>query len=242
MHRRVTIIAVSLVIAAVGTALIVGAATRQRDDALAASHALSVLVARERIEPGTTGAAARVSVQRAEIPSSALVPGVLTDLDGVASLRAIGPILPGQQIVAGQWGDAPESDLRPPAGTLGLSVQLGDPQRVAGFVTPGSRVALFATLTGSGDAGARTRLLLSPVTVLGVGSSTVTTRTTEEAGSTSTEQVPSAILTLALTPAQAERVVYATSQGELYLGLLGDKVKSAPTVGVTSATVFGGLQ
>ena len=241
-RQRVIIVLISLVVAVVGTALIVSAATRQRDEALAATHSVSVLVASERIQPGTTGAAARALVQRANIPASALVPGVLTDLDSVVDLRAIAPIFPGQQIVNEQWSDSPVSDLRPPPGTLGLAVQLGDPQRVAGFVTPGSHVALFATLTVAGEREVRTRLMLSPITVLGVGSSTLTTRTTQEAGSTSTEQVPSAILTLALTPSQAERVVFATTQGELYLGLLGEKVRTPPSAGVTSTSVFGGLQ
>ena len=242
MRRRVIVIIIAVAIAALGTALLVGAAGRQHDEQLAEARSTSVLVATDRIEPGTPGAAAEASVTLAEVPQTALVPGVLTNLGDVAGLQALGPILPGQQIVSGQWGTAPSSPLRPPAGTLGLAVQLGDPQRVAGFVAPGSRVAVFATVaaadtTGS-TVGSVTRVLLPSVTVLGVGGSTVTTRTTEESGETSTEQVPSAVLTLALTPAQAERVVYAVTEGQIYLGLLGEKVRAEAGPGVTATTLF----
>lgn len=239
MRRRLLITLLSLSVAAAGTWLVLRAAASEHDAALEAARSTSVLVATERIEPGTTAAEARTSVTRAEVPAAALVPGVLTDLGSVARQRAVGPILPGQQIVAGQWGEAEVSPLRPPLGTIGLAVQLGDPQRVAGFVTPGSQVALFATIA-SGAEGSRTRLLLSPVTVLGVGSSTLTTRTTATEGETSTEQVPSAILTLALTPSQAERVVYAVTEGQLYLGLLGDKVRIIDSGGVTGTSLFAG--
>jgi pilus assembly protein CpaB len=76
------------------------------------------------------------------------------------------------------------------------------------------------------------------VTVLGVGGSTLTTRTTQESGETSTEQVPSAVLTLALTPAQAERVVFAVTEGQIYLGLLGEKVRGETGSGVTATNLF----
>ena len=239
MRRRVIVIVFAAVIAALGTALLVGAAGRQHDEQLAEVRATSVLVATDRIEPGTTSTAAEGSVAQAEIPQSALVPGVLTDLGEVAGLQALGPILPGQQIVSGQWGSSPSSPLRPPPGTLGLAIQLGDPQRVAGFVAPGSRVAVLATVAStSATGGSVTRILLPAVTVLGVGGSTLTTRTTQESGETSTEQVPSAVLTLALTPAQAERVVFAVTEGQIYLGLLGEKVRGETGSGVTATNLF----
>ena len=33
-----------------------------------------------------------------------------------------------------------------PSGKVAMSVQLGDPQRVAGFVKPGSEIAVFVTI------------------------------------------------------------------------------------------------
>jgi len=240
MRRRLFIVLIACACAALSTTLLMRSVGAERDNALASVHAVSVLVASERIESGTTPDVARTSVERKEIPKSALAPGALTDLDSVASLRTSMLILPGQQIVPEMWAPTVLSPLRPPPGMLGIAVQLGDPQRVAGFVTPGSKVALFATITAPGETGPRTRLLLSPVTVLGVGGSTVTTHTTETDGQTSTEQAPAAVLTLALNARQAEQVVFAVTQGQIYLGLLGEKVAVPTSGGVSAATVFGG--
>ena len=240
MSRRLFIVLVAGVCAALSATVLMRSVGAERDDALASVHAVSVLVATERIESGTTPDIARTAVERRQIPQSALAPGALTDLDAVTSLRTSLTILPGQQIVPEMWAATPPSPLRPPAGMLGISVQLGDPQRVAGFVTPGSKVALFATISAPGDAGPHTHLLLSPVTVLGVGGSTITTRTTEADGQTSTEQAPSAVLTLALNARQAEQVVFAVTQGQIYLGLLGERVAVPASGGVSASTLFGG--
>ena len=241
MRRRIILIALSLALSASGTALIFSMAGRS-DATESTTTYRSVLVANQRIEPGTTARAARANVHLVDVPAEAVVPGALTSLDQVAALRAVGPILPGEQVLAAHFGDVSTSPLRPPRGTLGLSVQLGDPQRVAGFVTPGSQVAVFAT-TDVGTKSPRTRVLLSSVQVLGVGGSTVTTRTTassgsDGSGSTSTEQIPSAILTLALSVHDAERVVFAASQGQLYLGLLGAPLQVQDDSGVSAQTLY----
>jgi len=243
VRRRIILIVVSLALAASGTALIFSMAGRGEAAETRVTYS-SVLVASERIEPGTTARAAQANIHLADVPVVAIVPGALTSLDEVAALRAVGPIFPGEQVLAAHFGEVSTSPLRPPRGTLGLSVQLGDPQRVAGFVTPGSQVAVFAT-TDVGTKSSSTRLLLSSVQVLGVGSSTVTTRTTTSKGSpasgeTTTEQIPSAILTLALSVRDAERVVFAASQGQLHLGLLAGALRNEPNPGVNTQNLYQG--
>ena len=76
---------------------------------------------------------------------------------------------------------------------MAISVNLTDPARVAGFVNPGSEVAIFLTGTdpSHGPAGSRGSCS-TRVTVLGVGSTTpVSTTTTDESGASTTEQLPS---------------------------------------------------
>ena len=54
-----------------------------------------------------------------------------------------------------------------------------------------------------------------------VGASTVVTQTTTtESGESTTEEIPRAILTLALDQQDAQRVIFAQEQGPLYFGLL----------------------
>ncbi len=103
---------------------------------------------------------------------------------------------------------------------MAISVNLTDPDRVAGFVNPGSEVAIFVTST-SGDQGNKTKLLLQRVTVLGVGSTTpVTTTTTAEDGTQQTEQLPRTLLTLALTQDEAQKVILASKTFDVTFALL----------------------
>ncbi|MGH3471611.1 MAG: RcpC/CpaB family pilus assembly protein [Nocardioidaceae bacterium] len=128
---------------------------------------------------------------------------------------------------------------------MAVSVQLTDPARVAGFVTPGSKVAVFLSSAGSsgtataGSAGPFTRLLLPNVEVIGVGSTTLlSTTTTTPAGAQTTQQVSQTILTLALTQKQAQQVIFASGNGTLALGLLNAKSKVSSNPGTTSANLF----
>ncbi len=133
-----------------------------------------------------------------------------------------------------------------------MSVQLDDPSRVAGFVTPGSKVAIFlsadSTLSVSAGGAAAagetgetgfTRLLLPQVDVIGVGDTTLLSTTkTDVTGSQTTEQIPKTILTLSLTQTQAEQVIFAARNGTLTFGLLNDKSVVRPGAGVVAQNLF----
>jgi pilus assembly protein CpaB len=103
---------------------------------------------------------------------------------------------------------------------------------VAGFVNPGSQVAIFLTGTDGADGKSFARLLLDRVAVLGVGSTTpVSTTTTDESGASTTEQLPRTLLTLSVDQVQAEKILYAQGNGELAFGLLTDESAVAPDAG-----------
>ena len=123
---------------------------------------------------------------------------------------------------------------------MASSINLTDPGRVAGFVSPGSEVAVFLTGTDDQSGKAFTRLLLDRVTVLGVGSTTpVSTTTTDQSGASTTEQLPRTLITLALTQQQVEKVTFAAANGELSFALLTDKSTVQPdTAGMDSTQLF----
>jgi pilus assembly protein CpaB len=134
-----------------------------------------------------------------------------------------------------------------PKGTIAISVELSDPARVAGYVNPGSTIAVFVTGTPEQideDGNSRvlpdfTQLLFADIPVVGVGSSTVvSSTTTDESGTETTEQIPGTILTLALTQDQAERVIYADKHGELSLGLMNEDSAVSPGPPVTYENLF----
>ena len=241
MGRRTILLIAALLVAALGTALVFMYANRAEDAALAGQSPVQVLVATAGIQSGTAGGAISQagSAELKKLPAAAVPPGALSDLTPVANLVTTSSIYPGQVLLQPMFGTQQEASggLVLPEGTMGVAVQLGDPQRVAGFVNPGSEVAVFVTSARTPAAGAegdvaaaeqastQTSMLLERVPVIAVGPSTVSTSSTTAEGTTNTEEIPTAILTLALTQEQAQQVILATSSAQLYFALLDPKSK-----------------
>ena len=223
MGRRTVLLIAALVVAALGTILVFLYAQNARTAGEELTEPVQVLVAKTQIEVGTTGSAASSAgaFELRTISRANVVPGALSDAAPLADLAALTVIYPGQQIIAQQWGAVGQTGgLALPDGTVALSLQLGDPQRVAGFVQPGSTVAIFTygTPAAGGPVGVRT--LLGPVPVVAVGPTVVSSSGGQDE-SGNTEEIPTAILTLAVTEAQAQKLIFASGQvpGSTYTGL-----------------------
>lgn len=239
MGRRTILLVAALVVAALGTALVWMYANRAEDAALAGQEPVQVLVATHTIDAGTSGAAISQngSAELRKLPASSVPPGAISDLTPVADQVALSSIFEGQVLLSGMFGTQQQSGggLTMPEGSMAVSVSLGDPQRVAGFVQPGSEVAVFVTASGmDGQENPQTVLLLPRAQVAAVGPTTVSSTTSTDGTTTNTEQIPTAILTLALNQAQAQKLVQAQTAGTLYLGLLNDKSKTDSAAGGTT--------
>jgi pilus assembly protein CpaB len=244
MDRRRILLVVAVLVAAVGSALVFlytkGADTRAEEK----FDTVEVLEATAVIAPGETfeDASAAGKLAKQAVSKDALLDGYQTTTDTLTGTVSLGTIYPGEQIISAKWGQsaAVASVLQIPDTNLAVSVNLTDPARVAGFVNPGSQVAIFLTgtdqVTGLGFA----RLLLERVSVLGVGSTTpVSTTTTDESGASTTEQLPRTLLTLSVNQLQAEKILFAQGNGELAFGLLTDESVVAPDPGpMTSENLF----
>jgi len=130
------------------------------------------------------------------------------------------------------------SALTIPRGMIAISVSLTDTARVAGFINPGSNVAIF--LNGiSPDGQPFTRLLLDEVQVIAVGSTTTTqTTTTTPEGTQTVEQLPSTLMTLALDQPDAEKVLFSQTAGELAFAVLNDDSNVDPGPGTGADDLF----
>jgi pilus assembly protein CpaB len=243
MDRRRILLVVAVLVAALGSGLVFlfakGADTRaeQKFDTVEVLRATAVINPGEKFEDAQ--AAGKLALQ--SVAQDSLLDGYQTTADSLGGTVSLGTIYPGEQIISAKWGTsaAVQSSLQIPDGLMAISVNLTDPARVAGFVNPGSTVSVFVTGTDAASGLGFTRLLLERVTVLGVGSTTpVSTTTTDTSGASTTEQLPRTLLTLALDQNQAQRVLYAASNGELAFGLLTDKSTVAADPGVDAASLF----
>jgi len=208
---------------------------------------VSVLVAKQKIARGTvfdTVLADKLYTE-SQLPRDAVPPGqiepaadkdLLTVYTGKVAATDIYPGTPlvneefvqSSQLVSTVAGAIPK-------GSQAITVSLDSTHAVGGFVTPGDTVSMLVTLTvkdesSAGGAGVHTTAYLLPgLKVLAVGSSTVlptqsnaTTAAATSDGSTPTTQPqnqPPSLITLQVTPRQAEQIVQGQAEGSLYLSL-----------------------
>ena len=261
MNRRIGLLAMALVIALVGTFAVFSYVNRVEEKTLTGAQPVDVLVASERLSSGTTGAAVTKSklVELVSMPRKSVPEGALTDMEDVKAQSLVSDVFAGEVLLRAKFADqtARTGDLVIPKDKLAMSVELGDPQRVAGFVVPGSEVAIFATVdkkTASATATATqtsensatvdveaevddsyTRLLLPRTSVIAVGPVTLRPAADE---AEEEDAVAKAVLTVAVTQQEAERLVHGIQNGQLYLGLLSTTSKTGASTGVTTTSLF----
>jgi pilus assembly protein CpaB len=242
---------VAALIALAGTAMIVlyvqGIDARATKD----QELVEVLVATEVIDTGEPVADAQEAgkFEKAEVRRADLVDGSLSSTSSISDLVAVGTIYPGEQLIAKKFGSLGDTQsLVIPDDKMAVSVELTDFERVAGFVNPGNEVAVFATagepvaLLPDGKErklGSYTRIVLVRVPVLGVGTTSVTSRTTQtEDGDQVAEEVARTILTIAVTQDEAEKLIQADRTSELNFALLTDDSKVSDQPGARLVDVF----
>ena len=207
MDRRRILLVAAAVVAALGTMLVFLYVRGADNRAEQRFETTEVLVATTQIERGerVADAAAAGKLALQAVPQASVLPGALLTTEGVDQQIALTTIYPGEQIVPQKLGDtaAPESQLPiPDDGDMAMSINLTDPARVAGFVNPGSQVAIFINGTDPTTGAPYSRVLQTRVTVIAVGSTTpVTTTTTtdtqgQDGGQQVVESLPRTLITL----------------------------------------------
>jgi len=177
------------------------------------------------------------------------VAGALDTTESISDLVALGTVYPGEQIISDRFGSLGSiENLVIPDDKMAISIELTDFERVAGFVNPGSEVAIFGSAASpirrlpdgtEQTLPAVTRIVLTRVPVIGVGTTSVTsTTTTTGEGEQVTESVPRTILTVAVTQEEAEKLVLADRTTELTFALLGGGTKSQDKAGVTPIDIL----
>jgi len=174
-------------------------------------NGIDVIVAADDLQVG-----ARVEehdIKIIKIPAADLPPGAPRRRSDVLGHGVIVPISKGEFILpnrlAGENAGAGLPSLIPP-GMRAVSVRVNEVVSVAGFVTPGTRVDVLLTGTpGGGEQ--QTTTVLQNVAVLASGH-TLERTATGEAQNT-------AVITLLVSPDDAQRLTLASSEGHIQLAL-----------------------
>jgi pilus assembly protein CpaB len=256
MDRRRLLLILAIFVAVIGTALVFLYVKGADNRAQAQFDNVGVLKATSDIAAGDTFdaalAAGRITLQ--DVPKNQVEVGAQTTTTALKGKIVSVPIFTGQQVIASQFGNtvaATASSLAIPKGMIAISVNLTDPDRVAGNIQPGATVAIFVTNAGGpehplpavaassgGGAGSETALLLPKVTVLNVGSPVpVSTTTTDTTGAQTTETLPKTLVTIAVNQKQAQKVILSSKNAVLTFGLL----TGTSTINLGPGTTFANL-
>ena len=213
MNRKVTGLGGAVGLATVGTLVLVGYVQAAEDRALAGERLVPVLVVDEAVERGTGAADLAGAVRTELVPAKVRAAGAVDDLGDLEGLVATVDLLPGEQLLATRFG---KPDVVGPAGLPeGLeevSIALESERAVGGRITSGSIVAVFASFDGDGTNPPRTEVLLRDAPVVGVAA---TDKEVDDEGN----PVPGGevLVTLAVEPAIADRIVYGAEHGRIWL-------------------------
>lgn len=246
MDRRRILMVVAVVVATLGAALVFLYAQNAESRAEDRFETVEVLVASQQIEAGEAIDAALTAgkITKQSVTVGSVLPGA-TDQGAVFKGQvALTTVYPGEQLLPAKFGVATDveaaSTLPIPDGLQAISVDLGDPERVAGFVNPGAEVVVYWYGVDAQTGQSVARILHERVLVLGTGSTTqvATTTTTDPTGAETIEQLPRTLLTFALTQKDVERTIFAQRNGELILGLVNDKSQVGAGRGVDLQSLF----
>jgi pilus assembly protein CpaB len=236
--RSSTIIGAGVALAILGAALVFLYAHSLQGSAGAATGTdVAAFVAKTAIPSGTKADSLTTYVKGQAVPASARPADALTSLSQIANLETLRNISAGEVVAVSQFGTAGAATATTTASTDGLAIPAGKnaitvtapvPQAVAGYVSAGDLVNIY--MTGKGDQSAR--LLLSHVAVLAV----VPANTPKIAAAA--PPTTDINFTLALSPQDAEKVIFAQTYEALWYGLVHPGDGPATSAGQTLKSLF----
>jgi pilus assembly protein CpaB len=258
MGRRVKAVLAAMLVGLIGVVAVLVYASGADARAVADQRPQTVFVAQEVIPLGTTAAdaVARGLMVPTKIAAKGVPAGALTAVEpATGKLVALTDIAAGDFVVASRFGTAPKTAaaIDVPKGQVAISFALSDPGRVGSFMTPGSHIVLYDTSSAPAPAGQAapaaggaaaaaaggrtTQVLLDDALVIAVGSTSLTP-VPKAADGTTPAAAGGTLVTVALPPAMAAKLVHGIQTGTLYAGLAGTNSKALPGQVVSDSNLF----
>jgi pilus assembly protein CpaB len=199
----------------------------------------TAFVATSDIAPGTSWENMTGSVKEQKVPPELRPASAVSEpdeLEGKASVRTISR---GEIVTRLQFDATRSGSLPTPKGYDAVTINVGSAQGVAQYVQPGVKANIYVSFKGAPTTdpadGVVTKLLLSNVAVLA-------NRAANPGAAEGEAEQPDAgsdvLLTLAVTPEQAEKLIFAKENGSIWLGLPHSDNGVATTSGRTFKTVL----
>jgi pilus assembly protein CpaB len=215
MDRRfITVLGVSLLFALVVSSIFYQMSSRAggRSKEKTKGDMVDLVVAAQALSVGVQIRPADVKVIR--VPRDRVPNGAFQKPEEVIGRPVVSNILADEPVIAGRLAERGSGfGLAPviPPGMRAVAVKVNEVVGVAGFVLPGMRVDVLVTVRPPGDAGARTSTILQNVPVAAAGQ--------QIQADSSGHAVNVPVVTLLVTPEQAEILTLAGNEGRIQLVL-----------------------
>lgn len=254
MRTKIVILVVALALGGLAAVMAARYLTDARTEIVQKNEPIEVFVAQEDIPRGLSAEEliANKLIIIEEVPARYVAAGAVSSERALEGHVLAQPLSAGEQITTGRFELPSAAGLAYsiPADYIALSVPVDEVKGVSGLLKPGDHVTLFAHFEDGPDGDALTRMLVSDTKVLAVGATIRQVEdTTQEGGSdggvlatSRTEdekELNARTVTIAVSPAVAEKIVFAEEEGEVWCALLpatGEEIKA--TDGRTLQTVF----
>jgi pilus assembly protein CpaB len=170
-------------------------------------------------------------------PAANQIPGGFAEVERVVNRGLIVSVAENEPLTEVKLAAVGAGAGLPPTiieGMRAVSIQVNEVVGVAGFVVPGTRVDVLVSIS-TPDGQPVTKSVLSNVAVLTAG-----TRYDQDRATQDGKPIPTNVVTLLLTPEDAEKLVLASGQGRIML-TLRNPLDNAPTktAGVRLSQLLG---
>jgi pilus assembly protein CpaB len=198
-----------------------------------------IVVAKRELPPGVR--ISKDDVRLAAWPNSSPVAGSHSSIDDVVNRALLATVVENEPLLDAKLANRDAGAGLPPAippGMRAMAVKVNEVIGVAGFLDPGTRVDLVVTIRNENETASRT--VVSNVQVLTSG-----VRGEQEKANTTRSSLlatpANAVVTLLVSPQDAERIALAQVEGQIML-VLRNPLDTAPTetTGIRTAALLGG--
>jgi pilus assembly protein CpaB len=249
--RRITGIAAAVLCAIIGTFSLVGYVSSAKNKAEAKEALVDVYVVDKLVPQGSDADTIKASVSTDKVPSRLVQPGAVKDLQDVSAEEvASSDLQPGDQLVAARLALKNQVD-QSVQDKVQVSAQLTPERAVGGTIAKGDTVGVYLSfdppVTAKAESDTSTQAVVPYMTHLEFQKVLVTNVQTtnqpvqpNEDNKAGVEQITASeyIVTLALTPAQSERFVFATEFGHVWLANEPATVSDDGTQIITIGNVY----
>lgn len=256
--KRVSLIA-AIVLVAVGTLALVQYVRTAEDRALAGEELIDVLVVDAAVPAGTSAEELQNFLRVESVPAKVQAAGALAGLQDAQGMVVAVDLVEGEQLTQSRLVSAEEYNslqarvgrgggtVSVPEGLLEVTIPLDGVRTVGGTIRPGDLVGVIASFSainaeGQPYAGKDTtgflthKVLVTNVQGTPVAESTATAASTEE-------RLPtpggSMFVTLAVDAPTAERLVFASSYGDIWLTVEPADAGEGGTAIQTTDNIYG---